>query len=97
MSAHSSRTISSARVCFLPAHLGFFDHTIAHTPAEIAKRKRPRGIGDQIRFGHSIEAALAKHGAQARKILAERRKNAKPILAIVNFQAFERSKGIRWA
>jgi len=43
-------------------------------------------------FHHRIEAAASQHGAHARKIFGESGKHAEPVLAIINFQAFERSQ-----
>src|ERR1700722_745522 len=51
-------------------------------------------MGDEIGPGHGVKTALAKHGAQAREIFAERREHAKPILAIVDLQPFEGSEAV---
>src|SRR5277367_235067 len=70
---------------FQPAH---------QARAEIAQREGPRWAIDQIRLGHGIEAAASEHGAHAGKILGEGREDAEPVLAIVNFQALERSEAV---
>ena len=67
----------------------------AHQPrTKIAQRERSRRAIHQIRLGHRIEAAASQHGAHTRKIFGESGKHAEPILAIINFQAFERSQPV---
>jgi hypothetical protein len=41
-----------------------------------------------------IEAAVAENGANAGKILGEAGENAEPILAVIDFQAFEGSEAV---
>ena len=52
------------------------------------------GFAIKYALAMASKRRLAKNGAQAGKILAERGEHAKPILAIVNFEAFERGEAV---
>src|ERR1700741_1419253 len=61
---------------------------------EIAHGEGTRGALREIRLGKGIEAAVAQDGTKARKIFGKAVENPKPVLAIVNFQPFERSETV---
>ncbi len=61
---------------------------------DVAHGERSRRAIDQIGFGDFIEGAGAEDGAEAGKIFGEAGQDAEPVLAIVNFQALERSEAI---
>ena len=75
--------IAAAGVARMFAEPGF------ESRAKIAHREGTRRAIGQIVFRECVEAAIAEDRAQAGEIVGEGVENAEPILAVVNFEAFE--------
>src|SRR5579872_3034236 len=73
----------------LPCPLGMGAQPRFHLRAEVAKRERNGWAIDDVGLAHRIELLFTEDGTQARKIFAQRREQAEPILPIVDFEAFE--------
>src|SRR5260370_22372853 len=56
---------------------------------QIPQRKRTRRALREIGSAHVVKSPLAQNGAQAWEVFGHAAENAKPILPIVDFQAFE--------
>src|SRR5258708_7010856 len=62
--------------------------------AEISERKGARRTFRKVSLAHGFESPPAENGSQAGKVLGQASENAKPVLAIVDFQAFEGSQRV---
>src|SRR5258708_37493989 len=59
--------------------------------AQVSKREGARRTFRKIGLAHGFESLPAKNSPQAGKVLGQARENTKPVLSIVDFEAFEGS------
>ena len=86
--------MSRARVCLPRIHLGFRAQPRFKPCAQIPQRERARRALREVGSAHVFESLLAENGAQAREVLSHAAENAKPILPIVDLEAFEGSETV---
>ena len=76
------------------APLGLLAQHLGQVIAEVSERERARGMGGQVGTDEFAEAALSHHGVEAGEIIVEAVDQAKPILAVIDFDPFETAQAI---
>src|SRR5262249_41942057 len=62
--------------------------------AEVAESKGGGRAIDKVSLGHGVEFFFAENGAKAGKVFLHGSEDAPPVLAIVEFEAFERGEAV---
>ena len=76
--------------------LGIGGEPVGEIGAEIAQREGAAGVRGEVGDGKGFKGARADDGAQRGKIFGEGAEDAEPVLAVVDFEAFEGVSGC-WA
>src|SRR6267378_1649425 len=62
--------------------------------AQVSKREGTRRTFRQVSLAHGLELPPAEYGSQTRKIFGQAPENTKPVLPVVDFEAFEGSQTV---